>query len=145
MALSDELTKLAARAKDAETRTAVARDEARGQLEQEVAAARATAEAEAQKMRQAAEEGKEEVSSHRKDLQQSWDAHVAQVRGNVEERKAQHDVQAADRRANMAEDYAEFAIDFAYSAVVEAEYASLDAVLARKEADQAAADTGAKA
>jgi hypothetical protein len=145
MALADELTKLADRAKEAETRTAAARDEARGQLEQEVAAARTTAEAEAQKMRQAAEEGKEEVSSHRKDLQHSWDAHVAQVRGNVEERKAQHDVHAADRQANMAEDYAKFSIDFAYSAVVEAEYASLDAVLARKEADQAAAETGAKA
>ena len=43
MALSDELTKLAARAKEAETRTAAARDEAHAQLERDVAEARTKA------------------------------------------------------------------------------------------------------
>ena len=41
----------------------------------------------------------------------------------------------AQHRADRAEEEARFAIDFAYSAVVEAEYAVLDAALARMEAD----------
>jgi integrase len=43
--------------------------------------------------------------------------------------------------AVMAEDYAAWSIDFAYSALLEAEYASLDAVLARMDADAAAQST----
>ena len=51
----------------------------------------------------------------------------------------------AQVQADDAGGYASFAIDLAYTAVVEAEYASLDAVLARKEADQMAAEAGASA
>ncbi|MFF7889839.1 hypothetical protein ACH40F_55200 [Streptomyces sp. NPDC020794] len=40
--------------------------------------------------------------------------------------------------ADDAEEYAADAIDFAIAAVEEAEYATLDAVLARAEADEAA-------
>jgi len=43
--------------------------------------------------------------------------------------------------AQDAEDYALFAIDFAYSAIEEAEYATLDAVLARLKADERAQPT----
>ena len=53
MALSDQLAKLAARAKDAETRVAEARDKARTDLEQEVSSARASARADAESLRQA--------------------------------------------------------------------------------------------
>jgi hypothetical protein len=145
MALSDDLTKLAARAKEAETRTAAARDEAQADLEREVASARAAAQEEAGKLRQAAEEGKAEVRGVWTDLQQSWNAHIAKVREDVEGKKEKHDVHMAKVRADDAEGYASFAIDMAYSAVVEAEYASLDAVLARKEAEQMAAEAGATA
>lgn len=145
MALSDELTKLAARAKEAETRTAAARDEARADLEREVASARAGAQEQAEKLRQAAEEGKAEVSGWWTDVQKSWNAQVARVREDVEGTKEKHDVHMARARADDAEGYASFAIDLAYSAVVEAEYATLDAVLARKEADQLAAESGARA
>jgi hypothetical protein len=70
---------------------------------------------------------------------------VADVRSHVEAKKEQHDVRVAQRRAETAEADAEFAIDFAYSAVVDAEYAVLDAALARTEADDLAATTGATA
>ena len=46
-----------------------------------------------------------------------------------------HDLHKAQHHADRAEEEARFAIDFAYSAVVEAEYAVLDAALARVEAD----------
>ena len=45
----------------------------------------------------------------------------------------------------MAEDDARFAIDFAYSAIGEAEYAVLDASLARMEADEQSEEAGKKA
>jgi hypothetical protein len=145
MALSDELTKLAARAKEAETRTAAARDEARADLEREVDSARAGAQGQAEKLRQGAEGGKAEVSGWWTDVQKSWNAQVARVREDVESKKGKGDAHMAEVRADDAEGYAFFAIDLAYSAVVEAEYASLDALLARKEADQLAADAGATA
>jgi hypothetical protein len=145
MALSDELTKLATRAKEAETRTAAARDEAHADLEQEVESARAATQAQAEKLRQGAEEGKAKASGWWTDVQKSWNAQVASVRADVETKKEKHDVHMARARADDAEGYASFAIDLAYSAIVEAEYAALDAVLARKEADQMAAEAGATA
>jgi hypothetical protein len=141
MALSDELTKLAARAKEAETRTTAARDEARADLEREVESARAATQAQAEKLRQGAEEGKAKASGWWTDVQKSWNAQVAKVREDVEGKKEKHDVHMAQVRADDADGYASSAIDFAYSAVVEAEYASLDAVLARKEAEQMAAES----
>jgi predicted RNase H-like nuclease (RuvC/YqgF family) len=145
MALSDELTKLAVRAKEAETRTAAARDEAGADLEKEVESARAAAQGQAEKLRQGAEGGKAEVSGWWTDVQKSWNAQVSRVREDVESKKEKQDVHMAEARADDAEGYAFFAIDLAYSAVVEAEYASLDALLARKEADQRAAEAGATA
>ena len=56
MALSDQLAKLAARAKEAETRAAEAREKAKADLEQEVSSARATAKADAESLRQAVDE-----------------------------------------------------------------------------------------
>ena len=145
MALSDELTKLATRAKEAETRTVAARDKAQADLEREVESARTAAQAQAEKLRQGAESGKAEVSGWWTDVQKSWNAQAARVREDVEGKKEKHDVHMADVRADDAEGYASFAIDLAYSAVVEADYASLDALLARKEADQRAAEAGASA
>ncbi len=142
MALSDDLTKLAARTKEAETRTAAARDQARADLEREVSSARASGEAQAEKLRQAAEEGNERITGFGKDLQRSWDEHVAKIREDMESKKAKHDVHMAQTRADDAEAYASYSIDFAYSAVVEAEYAALDAVLARKDAEQLSAEAG---
>ena len=145
MALSHELTKLATRAKEAETRTTAARDEARADLEREVESARAASQEQAEKLRQGAEEGKAKVSGWWTDVQQSWNAQVASVRSDVASKKEKHDVHMAQVRAEDAEEYASFAIDLAYSAVVDAEYASLDAVLARMEADQMTAEAGAPA
>jgi hypothetical protein len=143
MALSDDLTKLAARTKEAEARTAAARDQARADLEREVSTARASGDAQAEKLRQAAEEGNERITGFGSDLQSSWNKHIAKVREDLESRKAEHDVHKAQKRAERAEDYASFEIDLAYSAVVEAEYAALDAVLARMDAEQLSSQASA--
>lgn len=146
MAQSDDLTRLATRAKEAQTRVAKVREEARADLEQDVASARKSAQEQADKLRHSAEQSKAGISGRLSDVQRSWNEHISRVREDLEDKRAKHDVHVAQRRADDAEAYASFATDHAYSAIVEAEYAALDAVLARMDADQMseeAADTGA--
>ena len=53
----------------------------------------------------------------------------------VSAERAAHDLKSAQKAADRAEDDAVFAIDYAYAAVDEAEYAVLDAMLTRMDAD----------
>ena len=62
MAASDELTKLAARAKQAEDHVAAANAKSKADLEQDVDAAAADAQATAEKLRQSAEASERKVS-----------------------------------------------------------------------------------
>jgi hypothetical protein len=142
MALSDELTKLAARAKEAQDRAAAAQGKAKADLEQEVEAARASAEEQAGKLRQDAEARKGKLSVWWQDVQRSWSEHIDKVREDMDQRKARHDVDRAEVRAENAEDDAAFAVNFAYAAIEEAEYAVLDASLARMQADEVATAKG---
>ena len=137
MAQSDDLSKLAARAKEVEDRAAAARAADKAVLEQDVATARASAQAQAEKLHQRADAGKGKLSVWWHDLQRSWNEQVAKIREDVEAKRAEHDAERAQRRAEGAEEDAAFAIDFAYAAIEEADYAVLDAILARKEAEEA--------
>ena len=143
--LADELTKLAARAQEAENRATAARSKARADLEQDRDSARASAQAQSEKLHAKAEESRGNISAWWTDVQKSWDAHVAELRDRVDTKKAEHDVHVAQRRAEHAEADAAYAIDFAYGAVVEAEYAVLDAVLARTDAEELTQGAGATA
>lgn len=136
MALSDELTNLAVRAKEAENRATAARGKAKADLEQDVETARTSAQEQAEKLRKSADARQDKISVWWHDLQRSWNEHLATIRDDIEHRRSEHDVDKADRRAERAEDDAEFAIDYAYAAISEAEYAVLDADLARIEAEQ---------
>jgi hypothetical protein len=138
MAVSDQLTKLAARAKEAEDRAAAAQGKARADLERDVENARTSAQAQADKLRATVDAKKGKLSVWWNDLQRSWDEHIEKIRSDIEERRAEHDVDRAQKRAENAEDDAAFAIDYAYAAIDEAEYAVLDASLARMEADELA-------
>lgn len=133
MALSDHLGELSVRAKMAETRAVAARNKAKVDLETDVSAARASAQAQAQKLRETAEAGEVKVSDWWTDVQKSWNDHVATIRENVDHKKAQHDLAEARRTAETADDDALYAIDYAFAALEEAEYAVLDAELARME------------
>jgi hypothetical protein len=143
MALSDQLTRLAARAKEAEDHTAAAQDKAKADLEQDVETARATSQADAQHLRESADANKGKISDWWNDVQRNWNDHVATVRENIDSKKAEIDLDNAEANAENAEDDASFAIDYAYGAIEEAEYAVLDAALARKEADELAASPSA--
>ncbi len=136
MALSDQLRRLANRAEEAEKNAAAASDKAKADLEQDRENSRAVAQQEAEQLREAADAGRGKISDWWNDVQRSWNEHIAQIQKNVESKKAEIDLDQAKRRADNAEADAEFAIEFAYTAIGEAEYAALDANLARKEADE---------
>jgi hypothetical protein len=145
MALSDDLSKLTARAKEAEEHGAAAQGKAKADLEADRDNARAVGEQQAQALRETAEERKGKISDGWNDVQRSWNERITSIREDMERRKAEHDVHHAQKKAERAEGDAEYAIDFAYSAIVEAEYAVLDAVLARVEADELSAQPSEQA
>ena len=138
MELSGRLAKLAARAKEAETRAAATRDKAKADVELDVASARAAAQARAHRLQQTA-------GSTKSNLSDAWTAHVAAIRETIDDKRAEQDLQRANCAANDALDDAEFAIEFAYSAIEAAEYAVLDAHLAQMEADELAEASGTAA
>jgi hypothetical protein len=138
MALSDQLGELSVRAKKAEDRAVAARSEARTNLQREVQSAQEDLQAGRDDLRRAAEENRGKVAAWFNDVQKSWDDQVEAVRRDIASKKAEHDLHAAERRAEAAEDDAAFAIRYAYWAIEDAEYAVLDATLARSEADNLA-------
>ena len=107
MAFSNEMEKLAARAKLAEERIAASGDKARADLEREVDTAR---------------EKQTEVRNSVRD-------YLAGVR-------ERHDRARAERDADEAQLDALYAIDYAYGAIEEAESLVFDAELARMDADE---------
>jgi hypothetical protein len=121
-----------------EDRAAAARAKAKGDLEQDVKRARESAQAQADTLRQSVEASQGRISAWWDSVQRSWNDHLAAVRKNVDEKEAAHDLKKARRIADQAEVDAEFAIDYAYAAIEEAEYAVLEATLARMEADEVA-------
>jgi hypothetical protein len=138
MTASDELAKLAVRAKQAEEHAAAARAKAKVELEDEVDEARAAAEAHAAKLGEKADAEKGQIQSTWQDAQQAWNQHIEKAHERFATKKAEMDAAKAKRTADDAESDALMAIEWAYAAVDEAEYATLDAGLARMEADQLA-------
>jgi hypothetical protein len=139
MTLSDQLTKLAARAKQAEDRSAAAKTKARADLQQDVKDSREASQEQADQLRKTAQDNQAKLSDWWTGVQQSWSDHIAMVRQNVDDKRAEHDLKSAQRAADSAEEDAAYAIDYAYGAIDEAEYAVLDATLARMDADNLAA------
>ena len=142
MAISEKLESLTARAKDAQARAEAVRDKPRADVEQHVSAARAAAEAQADELRLDADERQGRISDRWVDVRRSWNERVAAARKDIASKKTEHDVHSARKAADQAEDEASFVIDLAYSAVVEAEYAALDAYLARMKAEEMSAVAG---
>jgi hypothetical protein len=139
MALSDQLSKLSARTKELEDRAEAASHKAHSDLQKEVAAARDASKANAEALRESVDSGVAEVSAWWTDIGRAWDTHLATMRKQLDQRKADHDLGLAKRDADDAYAYASYLIDYCYAAVEEAEYAVLDATLAQMDYDELAA------
>jgi hypothetical protein len=136
--LSQQLAELSQRARSAEDAAATAssqarqrREELRGRVEQ----ARATAQQQAGQLRQATGQAADEATAWWTDVQDTWNSHLRMARTRISDTKGRLDADLAQRRASNAEAYATAALAFALATVDEAEYAVLDAILARADAD----------
>jgi hypothetical protein len=138
MTMSNDLERLSVRAKQAEDRAAAAKAQARDQLQQAVAEARDSTQQTADELRAESAAAADRADKWADNIQRSWDEHLTRARERIDARKAQHAADRTESDAEDAESYADYSIDLAYSAIAEAEYAVLDAVLARQDADEAA-------
>ncbi len=134
MALSDRLTQLAARAKEAETRANAAKTEAKEDLRSDVEYVSDATRKWATELAQRSEAAEIQASDWWGQVQSDWSTHVATVRDHFATMRAEHDAERAQARADLAAADADAAIDFAMGAVEEAEYSVLEAILAEKEA-----------
>jgi DNA anti-recombination protein RmuC len=139
MSASEQLYKLADRAKQSEEKVAQAKEKTQADLRSQVQAARQSSQEHAAKLKSDVTDTKTKTSAWWSDVQKGWSDHVDKIRENVDDTMAEHDVDRAERRAEDAEGDAEAAVDFAYAALEEAEYAVLDAALARGDAEELAA------
>ena len=141
MGASQKLAKLSERAKEAEDHASAARNQAKADVEKSADEARARAEAHAEELQRSATATGAHISASWNDMQKSWGNHMAQVRQSIDDKKDLRDARRAEARADDAEADALFAIDYAYATVEEAEYAVLDAISARMEAEDRAMAT----
>jgi hypothetical protein len=130
---------LADRAQEAADHVHAASTKTREKLESQVGEARAAADKTTQELNTKVAESRSEASERWTEMRKGWNDHIAKVRGKIEADKHEFDVDDANARARLAEEDALFAIDFAYTAIEDAEWATLEATLARKEADELAA------
>jgi|HubBroStandDraft_6_1064221.scaffolds.fasta_scaffold1062017_2 hypothetical protein len=135
MALSDQLSALAARAKEAEDHAAAAKQKAKDDLQEDVEVAHASAAARGDMLRKKAKDKQDAAAAGWDKVQRSWNKHLAAARTDLDNRKEVHDLKSAQRAADRAQDNAVWAVDYALAAVDEADYAVQSAILAQMDAD----------
>jgi vacuolar-type H+-ATPase subunit H len=96
-----------------------------------------------EKLAKLAEQAQQKATQHadelRKHVQAGWDGVRHTARSKIRNARADFDTARAQDRADMAEADAVLAMNIAQAAVEEAEYAILDAALARADANDAVA------
>jgi hypothetical protein len=138
MALSDQLSALSTRAKQLEDHAAAAQTKAKADLEQDVKDASASAQAQADELRNSAVQAGEEASAWWRGVGNSWNDQLDALHKKHDAKRAARDLKSAQRYADEAADDAAYAVSYAYGAIEEAEYAVLNATLARVDADELA-------
>lgn len=134
--LSDQLSQLADRTKQVEDTATAAKAKNRAQLETTKTSLKASLDAVGAKT----DEAKTRTQGWISDVHDSVEQHFADRRAASVEHKAERDLKRAERRADDAEQDAADAIALVLYALDQAEYAVVDAVLARADADELAAE-----
>ena len=138
MPVSDDFAKLAGQVEEAVRTIKEAAAEDRAEAETKVDEARQKADAHAAEQRDKPQEADDRDDGWQK-IRSDWDRHVQRTRERIDAKKASVEAGDAERDAEWAEADAYDAIDFAASAILEAQYVVLDAVGTRKKADALAA------
>jgi DNA helicase IV len=125
--LSEQLGKLADRAKKTEDTASEAREHNREKLEMQRT-----------DLKNAIAERNAKAEERWNDTRSSMDQWFASKRAAVEERRTERDIKKAQHNADVAEQDAADAIDIALYVLDQAEFAVIDAVIARTDADELA-------
>jgi hypothetical protein len=133
------LVDLAQRARAAADAVEAARLDTREELAVRVVRARTDAERVAEELHSGALENEPEAAGRWKKVHTDWNDHVLSTRVRIRERRTAGPVENLAEHADDAERYARFSAALAAAAVQEAEFAALDAALARADAQRATA------
>ena len=136
--LSESLTDLAARVNSLEDSAAAVREENHTKLQARRQEIEDSFKGEVKEFEAAASEVTGKVGQWWVDTKGSIDQHVNEMRTDFETRKAEHEVKKAERAADRAEEEATVAIAIASNYIDVAEYAVVDAFLARADAESLA-------
>jgi len=138
---SAQLKRLSERASAAEANANALKAKNKAALEQQVDAAQAAAKQASDDLKASAKETQDEITQWWGQVQDNWKSHIAKVRKNADQAKANMKADRAEIRAEQAEANAAAAVDFAYAALEEADYQVLNAAMARIDAEEAKAAT----
>ena len=131
--LRGDFAKLKGEVEEAE-RTIIEAAQDQTDIDVKVNEARRSADARAAELRDKPQQA-DRPDSHWEQVRSDWNQHIQSTRAHIDAKKAAIDANDAEDDATWTEIDAEDAINFAASAITEAEYALLDAVRARKRAD----------
>jgi hypothetical protein len=145
-AFSEQLSELSGRARKVEDVVGAARERDRARLEAqrdalktsvEASKAEATEDLAAARADMAADvgEARARMKARWDTVRSSVDQRFAEIRAAAEERRNERDIQKAQRHADVAELEAVDAVDLALFVIDEAEYAIVEAVIARDDAE----------
>jgi hypothetical protein len=147
--MSEQLSELSERARKVDDVVSAAREKDRARLEaqrEELKSSVETFKAEAAEDQAAARASMaEDVAEARASIKARWDAvrssvdqRFAEMRADAEERGKERDIRKAQRHADTAEQEAVDAVELALFVLDETEYAIVDAVIARQDAEELA-------
>ena len=135
MALSDQLTDLAGRTKRLEDAASDANEKNKAKLEQDREKLHSKVMSDAQQIQASIGNAQSATRSWWADVTTEMEHRRSDLRSKINERKAERKVERATRNADEAEAYATDLISMAAYLVDAAEYAAVDAAVARSEAD----------
>lgn len=133
--LSEQLQDLSQRAKKIENSASALRDKNQAELERRRDQLQSDIESTGKKIDASAAEAKDNVRSGLADIKRRIEERLAAARTKLQERKFERDVNKAESRAQAAEEDAADAIMLAVYVLDQAEYAVVDAALARAAAN----------
>jgi hypothetical protein len=130
---ANSFDKLSEKIDDAKRSISAAASESEAELKAKVDEARKNADDRAAELSAQTQATADKAEDHWQQIQSDWEQHRQMVRRRIDEAKTAQDLDAAELRAEWAEADARDAVDFAASAIDEAKYAMLDAILASKD------------
>lgn len=136
MALSDQLTELAARTKKLEDAAAANKAKSQAQLEQEREKLNAKMQAQAQKIQSSVDKTQAGAQAWWTETTKRFEQRRAEVRTKMDQQKAERKLDRAQHNADHMENIAADYVAWAAYAVDAAQYAVTDAAIARKQADE---------